>query len=142
MGPGQKIETFLVSVIERQDLFKRGPFNIIVDYMDLDFKQWANLTQLKPPPLFEIAKSTEGIQKNLDKFMDSRNPPIVLTGAISEHRLLGSEKVLLRRMRYLPVEVQKELLQELSVAICHKERENPKANRASYFEKLMSRSNT
>ena len=61
-GPGHKIVHFLVSMIERKDLFEREPLEINVTYKDslnnpyernfsLDFSQWENLTKLGDKPI-------------------------------------------------------------------------------------------
>ena len=152
--PGLKIAHFLLSVLEKEKFEKQKQQSLKVDvtYKDstnqhynvpfnLDFGMWEGLTRVGDPPIVKMAKEVEGIQQNLNNFMSSRKPPIVLTGPLSEHQLLGNEKILLSKMRYLPIAVQKELLQELSVVIAQKERENPKANRASFFEKRMSQYN-
>lgn len=151
---GLKIPHFLLSVLEKGNYEKQKQklLKVEVTYQDsaghdyngtfdLDFGMWEGLARAGSPPSVKMANALDGIQKSLNNFMTSRKPPIVLTGRLSEHYLLGKEKILLSRMRYLPYEVQQELLQELSIAVAQKERENPKANRNSFFEKHTSRYN-
>lgn len=149
--PGLKISHFLLSVLEEENFEKQKqqPLRVDVTYQDstdqcyntpfdLDFGMWEGLARVGEPPIIKMAKAVEGIQTSLNNFMRGSNPPIVLTRKLSEHRLLEGEKMVLNRMRYLPKEVQWELLKELSIAVAQRERENPKKNRASFFEKRMS----
>ena len=77
-GRGQKIEHFLVSVVEKLDDLKRSPLEITVTYRDstnhkyedsfhLDFGELEGLSRIGEPPVSKIAKSVEGIQKDLSK---------------------------------------------------------------------------
>ena len=78
LGSGKKIEHFLVSVIGKLDNLKRSPLEITVTYRDLtnhkyedsfhlDFGELEGLSRIGEPPLSKIAKSLEGIQKDLSK---------------------------------------------------------------------------
>ena len=152
LKPRLQVPHFLLSVLEtgNYEEQKQEPLIINVTYQDstgrdykntfdLDFGMWEGLARVgSPPPPVRTAKAVEGIQTSLNNFMRGGNPPIVLTRRLSEHRLLEDEKMVLNRMRYLPQEVQWELLKELSISVAQKERENPKANRVSFFKKWMS----
>ena len=76
LGPGQKIEHFLVSVIGKLDELKQTPLEIGVNYKDsmkceyknsfhLDFGEWEGLSGIGGSPLFEIAKAIKDINKHL-----------------------------------------------------------------------------
>ena len=154
LKPHLQVPHFLLSVLETENYEKQKQESLRIkvtyqgstnqkykDTFDLDFGMWEGSARVGSPPSVRTAKAREGIQTTLNNFMRGSSPPLVLTRGISEHRLLEGEKMVLNRMRYLPQEVQWELLQELSVSVAQKERENPKANRNSFFKRHTSQYN-
>ena len=150
LGPGQKIEHFLVSVIGREDLFKEQPKRISITYggsgkskenrdFYLDFSQLENLANLGEPPLVKVANATEGIEENLRAFMDRRKRPIVLTESPSENHASDCVKVLRVWLADFPVNVQNELLTEFENLIKKKKQEIPKEDRVGSLKERMSR---
>ena len=84
LGPGQKIEHFLVSIIGKLDELKKTPLEFHVTYSDsvtqkgkydhtfrLDFGELEGLTTIGKSPLVEIATATKGIQKMKEPFVDN-----------------------------------------------------------------------
>lgn len=78
LGRGQKIEHFLVSVIDRLEELKQTPLEITVTYKDskdseqtrdfrLDFGELEGLSGIGKAPLVEIADAAKNIDKVLDK---------------------------------------------------------------------------
>ena len=82
------------------------------------------LTQIDRPPLFEIAKATKDIQRDLRNIATGVYKPIVLTETVSEHRLRQRVNALESRIEQLPNEVQEEILQELAVVVTKREQES------------------
>ena len=132
--PGRKIEQFLVNVIDKFDQLKQTPLEIIVTYKDsgnrkyesvfpLDFGENEGFSQIDRPPLFEIAKVTKEIQKDLRHITTGFRKPIILTESLTEHRLGQSTRSLEIRISQLPIEIRQEILQEVDVVISRREQE-------------------
>ena len=92
LGHGQKIEHFLVSVIGKLDELKKTPLEFSVTYMDsakqkdkyehafcLDFGEDEGLAAIGKSPLYEIAKATKDIQKDIRHLTTGFHKPIVRT---------------------------------------------------------------
>ena len=79
LGPGQKINHFLVSTLENSDVLKQPGFELTVTYSDssgnhedkkifhLNLGEYEGTTTIGGVPLFEIAKAAKKIQNNLEK---------------------------------------------------------------------------
>ena len=138
--PGRKIEQFLVSVIDKFDELKQTQLKITVTYKDstdhkreqifhLDFSEGVGFSQIGSPPLYEIAKATKEIQKDLNRIITGSRKPIILTEPLSEHRLGQRANSLESRIEQLPKEVQQEILQEVNVFVSKREQEVLKKER-------------
>ena len=134
LGPGEKIEHFLVSVIGKLDKLKDTPFEIGVTYTDsvkrkhrydhifrLDFGEDEGLATVGKPPLFEIAKATKDIQRDLRRITTGSYKPIILTEPLSKHRIERHVDALEIRINQLPSEIQQEVLHDLNVVISKRE---------------------
>ena len=132
--PRRKIEQLLVIVIGKEKLneLRQTPLKITVTYEDsvnhrherifeLDFGEYEGFSQFGTPPLYEIAKATKDIQKDLHRIAIGSRKPIVLTEPLSEHRLGRSADSLQSRIEQLPKEVQQEILQEVNVFVSKRE---------------------
>lgn len=132
--PRRKIEQLLVIVIGKEKLNKlrQTPLKITVTYensmnhrheriFELDFGEYEGFSQFGTPPLYEIAKATKDIQKDLHHIATGSRKPIVLTESLSEHRLGRSIDSLESRIEQLPKEVQQEILQEVNVLVSKRE---------------------
>ncbi len=133
--PGRKIEQFLVNVIGKFDELKQTPIEMTVTYKDsanhlytrpfhLDFGENRGLTQIDRPPLFEIAKTTKDIQRDLRNIATGIYKPIILTETVSDHRLRQRVNALESRIEQLPNEVQEDILQELAIVVTKREQES------------------
>ena len=91
---GRRIEQFLVSVIGKFDELKQTQLEITVTYKDstnrkyeraflLDFAEGVGFSQIGSPPLYEIAKTTKEIQKDLHDIAIGFRKPVVLTEPLS-----------------------------------------------------------
>ena len=138
--PGRKIEQFLVNVIGKFDELKQTQLKITVTYKDstnhkreqifhLDFSEGVGFSQIGSPPLYEIAKATKEIQKDLNCIITGVHKPIILTEPLSKHRLEQRADSLESRIEQLPKEVQQEILQEMNVFISKREQEVLKKER-------------
>ncbi len=138
--PGRKIEQFLVNVIGKFDELKQTQLKITVTYKDstnhkreqifhLDFSEGVGFSQIGSPPLYEIAKATKEIQKDLNRIITGVHKPIILTEPLSKHRLEQRADSLKSRIEQLPKEVQQEILQEMNVFISKREQEVLKKER-------------
>ena len=79
LGPGQKIEHCLGSILENPEALKRTPFEITVTYSDssanrkekkifhLNSREHIGVGTIGGAPLYEIAKTAKEIQKDLHK---------------------------------------------------------------------------
>ena len=136
LGPGEKIEHFLVSVIGKLDKLKETPLEIGVTYTDsvklkrrhertfcLDFGEDEGLATVGRSPLFEIAKATKDIQSDLRRITTGSRKPIILTEPLADHRLGKHISVLEIRIDQLPSETRQEILQELDVIVSKREQE-------------------
>ena len=134
LGPGEKIEHFLVSVIGKLDKLKDTPLEIGVTYTDsvklkrryehifrLDFGEDEGLATVGRPPLFEIAKATKEIQRDLRHITTGFRKPVILTEPLSKHRLEKHVNALELRIDQFPSEIQQEVLRELNVVISKRE---------------------
>ena len=136
LGPREKIEHFLVSVIGKLDKLKETPLEIGVTYTDsvgmkqkyehsfrLDFGEDEGLATVGKSPLFEIAKATKEIQKDLRHVTTGFRKPIIRTEPLSKHHLGRHVNALEGRIDQLPHEIQQEILQELDTVVSKRERE-------------------
>lgn len=132
--PGRKIEQFIASVTNKFDDLKQMPFEVGLTYRDsvnqkherafqLDFGVNEGFSQIDKPPLFEIAKATRDIQRDIRSIATGMHKPIILTETVSEHRLRQRVNALESRIEQLPNEVQEEILQELTIVVTKRERE-------------------
>ena len=79
LGPGQKIDHYLGSILENPEALKRAPFEITVTYSDsfanheekknfhLNSREFIGVGTIGGSPLYEIAKTAKEIQKDLRK---------------------------------------------------------------------------
>ena len=132
--PGRKIEQFLVSVTGKFDELKQTPLEMTVTFKDsvdkqhertfnLDFAENQGLATIDRPPLFEIAKATKEIQKDLNHISTGFRKPIILTEPLSDHHQRQFANSLENRIGQLPKEIQEEILQELDTVIREREQE-------------------
>lgn len=132
--PGRKIEQFLVSVIGKFDELKQTQLKITVTYEDsvhrrherafpLDFAEGVGFSQIGRPPLYEIAKTTKEIQKDLHDIAIGFHKPVVLTEPLSEYHLEKHMSSLEGRINQFPGEIQQDILEEVSGIISKRERE-------------------
>ena len=132
LGPGQKIQHFLVSALEKWDRLNQASPEIIVTYkgpikykykrtFQLNFAEWKGVGTIGELPLFEIARITRKIQKDLHNLVTGFSKPIVRTESLSEYRIGQEESFLKRRMGQLSDEVQEEILQEVEIIISKRE---------------------
>lgn len=134
LGPKEKIEHFLVSVIGKLEKLKETPLEISVTYTDsvklkrrherafrLDFGEDEGLATVGRSPLFEIAKATKDIQEDLRHVTTGFRKPIILTEPLSEHQLRRHADVLGIRIDHLPSEIQQEVLQEVNAVVSRRE---------------------
>lgn len=136
LGPREKIEHFLVSVIGKLDKLKKTPLKIGVTYADsvnlerkhertfrLDFGEDEGLAAVGRSPLFEIANATKEIQKDLRHITTGFRKPVILTESLSKHRLGRHVSVLEIRMEQFPNEIQQEIWEELNAILSRREQE-------------------
>ena len=79
LGPGQKIDHCLGSILENPEALKQAPFEITVTYSDssanheekkvfhLNSREFIGVGTIGGSPLYEIAKTAKEIQKDLHK---------------------------------------------------------------------------
>ncbi len=117
--PGRKIEQLLVIVIGKEKLneLRQTPLQITVKYKDtvnrkhenafhLDFGEYEGFSQFGTPPLYEIAKTTKKLQEDLHRIATGSRKPVILTEALSEHRVGQRANSLESRIAQLPNQVQ------------------------------------
>jgi hypothetical protein len=132
LGPGQKIQHFLASALEKWDLLNQASPEIIVTYkgpvkhkykrtFHLNFAEWKGTATIGEPPLFELAKIARKIQKDLHSLVTGSSKPIVRTESLSKYRIRQEDSFLEKRMARLPDEVQEEILQEVEIIISKRE---------------------
>ncbi len=149
LGPKEKIEHFLVSVIGKLDKLKETPLEIGVTYTDsvdmkrrhkrafhLDFGEDEGLAIVGRSPLFEIAKATQEIQEDLRHITTGFRKPIILTEPLSNHHLGRHVNALEVRVDQLPHEIQQEILQELDAVVSKREQEVREKERNQKTEKV------
>lgn len=131
---GRKIEQFIVGVTNKLDELKQTPFEVTITYRDpvnhkhgrafhLDFGANEGMTQIGEPPLFEIAKATKNMQRDIRNIATGIYKPIILTETEAEHRMRQRANDLESRIKQLPNEVQEEILQEFAVAVTKREQQ-------------------
>lgn len=136
LGPGQKIEHFLVSVLGKLEDLKKTPLKISVTYTDtdsvkrtyqrdfrLDFGEYEGYSRIGKAPLFEIAEATKDIKTDLHYLTTGIHKPVILTKPLSDHRLVEYATPLISRMVRFPNEIQQEILQEMEIVISKREQE-------------------
>lgn len=132
LGPGQKIQHFLASALEKWDLLNQASPEITVTYkgpvkykykrtFHLNFGEWRGVAKIGELPSFEIARIAKNIQKDLHSLVTGSSRLIVHTESLSKHRIEQGTSFLEKRMARLPDEVQEEILQEVEVIISKKE---------------------
>ena len=89
----------------------------------LDFGEDEGLATVGRSPLFEIAKATKEIQKDVRNVTTGFRKPIILTKPFSEHQLRKDANILEVRIDQFPIEIQQEILQELNAIVSKRERE-------------------
>lgn len=131
---GRKIEQFIVGVTNKLDELKQTPFEVTIAYRDsvnhkhervfhLDFGVNEGMAQIGEPPLFEIAKATKNMQRDIRNIATGIYKPIILTETEAEHRIRQRANYLESRIKQLPNEVQEEILQEFAIAVTKRERQ-------------------
>ncbi len=144
-APGRKIEQFLVNVTGKFDELKRIPIEITVTYSDsvnhshertfhLDFGENEGFSQVDRPPLYEIAKATKEIQKDLRNIATGVRKPVILTEPFSEHQLRRYANILEVRIDQFPDEIQQEILQELNTIVSEREQQVRDKNESGTME--------
>lgn len=131
---GRKIEQFIVSVTNKLDELKQTPFEVAITYRDsvnhkherafhLDFGENEGMAHIDRPPLFEIAKATKDMQRDIRNIATGIYKPIILTETEAEHRMRQRANALESRIAQLPNEIQEEILQEFAVVVTKREKE-------------------
>lgn len=131
---GRKIEQFIVSVTNKLDELKQTPFEVAITYRDsvnhkhkrafhLDFGENEGMAHIDRPPLFEIAKATKDMQRDIRNIATGVYKPTIFTESASEDRTRQRANALESRIEQLPNEVQEEILQELAVVVSKREQE-------------------
>ncbi len=131
---GRKIEQFIVSVTNKFDELKQTPFEVAITYRDsvnhkqervfpLDFGVNEGMAHIDRPPLFEIAKATKNMQRDIRNIATGIYKPIILTETEAEHRMRQRANDLESRIAKLSNEVQEEILQEFAVAVTKREQQ-------------------
>ena len=134
LGPKEKIEHFLVSVIGKLDKLKETPLEIGVTYTDsvnlkrrhkrafrLDFGEDEGFATIGRSPLFEIAEATKKLQEDVNSIATGFHKPMILTEPLSKHHLGRHVNALEVRIDQLPHEIQQEILQELDAVVRRRE---------------------
>lgn len=131
---GRKIEQFIVSVTNKLDELKQTPFEVALTYRDsvnhkherafhLDFGENEGMAHIDRLPLFEIAKATKDMQRDIRNIATGIYKPIILTETEAEHRMRQRANALESRIEQLPNAVQEEILQEFAVVVAKREKE-------------------
>lgn len=134
LGPGQKIEHFLVSVIGKLDKLKETPLEIGVTYtdsvktahqraFDLDFGEDEGYARVGKPPLFEIAEATQKLQEDVNSIATGSRKPVILTEPVFEHRIRRHTDFLEKRISQYPRNIQSKILQKVDFLIQDQDRE-------------------
>ncbi len=136
LGPGQKIEHFLVSVIGKLDELKNTPLEFKVTYTDvvkqkhkyehtfhLDFGEDEGLATIGKSPLYEIAEAVKDIKKDLHNVTTGIRKPVILTESVSENSIRIHTDFLESRISNFPPNIQQRILQKLEFFIDEQNRE-------------------
>ncbi len=135
LGPGQKIDHFLVSTIENPEVLKQTAFELTVTYSDssgnhkdkkvfhLNFGEYEGTTKIDGTPLYDIAKATKEIQKDLHNLITGFSKPIIRTVPLSEDSLRRQASTLESRMAKLPLKTQQEILRTIASLLNKKEQD-------------------
>ncbi len=135
LGPGQKIDHCLGSILENPEALKRAPFEITVTYSDssanheekkifhLNSREYIGVGTIGGSPPFDIARAAKEIQKDLHKLITGSSKPIIRTVPLSEDRLSQQVSVLEGRMAKLPGETRQEIWQTMESILKNKEQE-------------------
>jgi hypothetical protein len=128
LAPKQRIEHFLVSTIGKFNQLAKDPLKISVEYSDvlgehhkqdfvLDFGEFAYISRLGTPPLYEIASAIKKIQSDINHVATGFSKPHVLTESFSAHQQSLKAYSLWRRLERLTPEQ----LEEVQKSITEKE---------------------
>lgn len=131
---GRRIDQFLVSVIGKFDELKQTQLEITAAYKDtanrkyersfsLDFAEGVGFSQVGRPPLYDIAKATKEIQKDLQHIATGSYKPVVLTEPLSEHRRGQFASSLEIRIEQFSSEIQQDILREVDLIVGKREQE-------------------
>ena len=134
LGPGQKKEHFLVSVIGKLNELKNTPLEIGVTYTDsvkmsyqcvfhLDFGENEGYARVGKPPLFEIAEATKKLQADVNSIVIGSRKPVILTEPLSEHSMRNHANFLEKRISQFPHNIQSKILQKIDFFIQDQDRE-------------------
>ena len=134
LGPGQQIEHFLVSAIEKWDLLNQASPEIIVTYkgavkykykriFHLDFGEWKGVAQIDELPSAKIATIAKNIQKDLHDLATGSSKPIILTEPLSKYHISQKASFLERRMIGFSDKIQEGIWQEIESIINKREQE-------------------
>ena len=136
LGPGQKIEHFLVSVIGKLDELKKTPLEFTVTYTGamkqkqkyehtfyLDFGEDEGLATVGKTPLYEIAEAVKEIKKDLHNVTTGIRKPVILTESVSENSIRNHTDFLESRISEFPPNTQQRILQKLEFFIDEQNRE-------------------
>ena len=135
LGPGQKINHFLVSILENPEVLKQAPFKLTVTYSDssgnsedkkifhLYFREYLGSATIGGSPPFDIARDVKEIQKDLHNLTTGFSKPIIHTEPLSSFRLGKNLSDLQKKMAPFPRESQIEILREIDIMVKQKERE-------------------
>ena len=134
LGPGEKIDHFLVSVIGKLDKLKETPLEIGVTYTDsvktahqrafhLDFGEDEGYARVGKPPLFEIAEATQKLQKDVNSIATGSRKPVILTEPLFDHSIRNHTDFLESRISQFPRNIQSKILQKVDFLIQDQDRE-------------------
>ena len=134
LGPGQKKEHFLVSVIGKLNELKETPLDIGVTYADsvksthqrafhLDFGENEGYARVGKPPLFEITEATQKLQKDVNSIATGSRKPVILTEPLIEHSIRNHTDFLEKRISQYPPNIQSKILQKVDFLIQDQDRE-------------------
>lgn len=150
-APGRKMQSFLVSAVDKFEELDQQPLKITVTYKDsengeykedfpLDFSELEGLSH-EGSPLFEIAKAIQDVKKVLHSLTTGGNKPIVLTEPLSEYKRWQRTLHLENRIINLPDEARTEILEEIETVIRKKEQgvHKEEQNRGTAMDALKDR---
>ena len=133
LGPGWKMQYFLVGVTDKLDKLKQTPFAISVSYRNfmifrrkhvfsLDFGELEGITN-GGSQLLEISDAIHEVKEVLCSLATGKSKPTVLTQSKSEHDLGRTISALERAVARLPLETQQEVLQAIASVLKKKDQE-------------------